>query len=254
MKVTHEPGYVLHSYNYRESSLIIELMTRHHGRVSLVARGARRWNRNGKHTYLRSFQQFSFSWVGKGEMGTLTGAEEMPPMTGLVKEALYCGFYINELVLKLLHRHDPHEQLYDYYRDCLQTLSESAAMEVALRIFEKRLLLETGYGLNLVTDISTGQAIAENTQYHYLPNQGPTSERAGFASHNLLSVSGKSLIAFQEDLIHDPNIQKELKSLMRYLINHQLNYKPLASRNMFSSGTGQHGQLQASTFEHEKYK
>lgn len=252
VKVTHEPGYVLHSYHYRESSLIIELMTRHYGRVSLVAKGARRWKKRGTNTYLRSFQQFSFSWAGKGEMGTLTGAEEIPPMTGLTREALYCGFYINELLMKLLHRHDPHEQLYDYYKECLTALSGPTEMEIALRIFEKRLLLETGYGLNLDTDISTGQAINEDANYQYLPNQGPTSEQVNISYQNQFRISGKSLIAYQQGSIDNPRVLKELKSLMRYLIDHQLNYKPLASRNMFTFSAGPHRRPELTSLKQER--
>jgi len=252
VKANNQSGFVLHSYHYRESSLIIELMTRQHGRVSLVAKGARRWKKRGTNTYLRSFQEFSFSWVGKGEMGTLTGAEEIPPMAGLAREALYCGFYVNELLLKLLHRHDPHEQLYDYYKNCLEQLSVPGEMEIALRLFEKRLLLETGYGLVLDTDISTGKPVSKDSDYHYLPNQGPASDNRGQPERGRCAVSGKSLIAFRDEMIDDRQVLRELKVLMRYLIDHQLNYKPLTSRNMFSGAIKQPGRMEATNLEQDR--
>lgn len=230
-KVLQEPGYILHSYRYRESSLILEVFSRHHGRVSLLAKGARRWKKRSAHTYLRPFQEMIFSWSGRSELMTLTGAEEVAPSSQLQKSGLYCGFYMNELLMRLLHKHDPHEDLYDGYRSSLLELEANRDMEPVLRLFEKNLLVEIGYGLNLDTDVSTGQPVEPSKTYYYLP-QGPSSEVD--TGLHCQQVSGRSLIAFRDGKLDDSAL-REIKRLMRRVIDQQLNYKPLASRSMFVS-------------------
>lgn len=236
MKVLQEPGYVLHTYNYRESSLIVEIFSHHYGRVSLIAKGARKWKKNGVNTYLRPFQKFNFSWIGRGELGTLTGVEETPPPVTLSKDSLYCGFYVNELLIGLLHRFDPHERLFEQYELCLIELASATELESSLRLFEKRMLLELGYGLNLTSEVSSGLPVDETKQYQYTPNEGPSLASGDGPSLHQCSISGKSLIAFDQESINDPDILQELKYLMRSLIDHQLNYKPLVSRKMFNVG------------------
>jgi len=237
MKFTQEPGFVLHSYDYRESSLIVEVFTRNHGRLGLVAKGARRWKKKGTRTYLRPFQEFNFSWSGRGEIATLTSAEEEGPIRSLNKNALYCGFYVNELMMRLLYRHDPHEQLFEHYRNCLTDLVTSSNLESVLRLFEKRMLIEIGYGLNLDTDIDNGASVEAGKQYSYLPNMGPTGNTSHVDGLNQCRVSGKSLLAFKDEVLEDPEVLAELKHLMRKLIDHRLNYKPLISRNIFVPGS-----------------
>jgi DNA repair protein RecO (recombination protein O) len=237
MKYSQESGFILHSYDYRESSLIVEVFTRNHGRLGLVAKGARRWKKRGTRTYLRPFQEFSFNWSGKGEVATLTLAEEEGPIRSLNKDALYCGFYVNELMMRLLYRHDSHEQLYDYYRKCLEDLATNSNLESVLRLFEKRMLLEIGYGLNLDTDIDNGLLVEADKQYSYLPNMGPSGNTNHADGLDQCRVSGKSLLAFKNETIDDPDVLAELKPLMRKLIDHRLNYKPLISRNIFVSGS-----------------
>jgi len=237
MKHSQESGFVLHTYDYRESSLIVEVFTRNHGRLGLVAKGARRWKKKGTRTYLRPFQEFSFSWSGKGEIATLTLAEEEGSIRSLSKDALYCGFYVNELMMRLLYRYDPHEQLYDHYRNCLQDLSAGSNLESVLRLFEKRMLLEIGYGLNLDTDIDNGLSVEAGKQYNYLPNLGPSGNTNHADDPGQCMVSGKSLLAFKNETLDDPDVLAELKHLMRKLIDHRLNYKPLVSRNIFVSGS-----------------
>ena len=237
MKISQEPGFILHTYDYRETSQIIEVFTQDFGRIGLVARGSRRWKKKGTRTYLKPFQEFTLSWSGKGELATLTLAEEEGTIRPLKKDALYCGFYINELMMRLLYRHDPHEQLFEYYRICLEQLSSGEYLEAALRIFEKRLLLEIGYGLNLETDIESGQPIDASTEYSYLPNKGPSQKTNQEDGLGGCAVSGKSLLALKDETLDDPEALAELKNLMRKLIDHRLNYKPLVSRNMFASGS-----------------
>lgn len=237
MKVSQEPGFVLHSYNYRESSQIVEVFTRNHGRLGLIAKGARRWKKKGTRTYLRPFQEFSLSWTGRGDVATLTLAEEDGPIRSYNKDSLYCGFYVNELMMRLLYRHDPHEQLFEYYRGCLADLASGKNLESVLRLFEKRMLLEIGYGLNLETDIDNGASVEPGKQYSYLPNMGPSGNTSQADGLDQCRVSGKSLLAFKNEVLEDPEVLAELKHLMRKLIDHRLNYKPLVSRNIFISGS-----------------
>lgn len=236
-RVSQEPGFVLHSYRYRETSLIVEIFSRHYGRTSLLAKGARRWKKRGTNLYLRPFQQLLFAWSGKGELATLVSAEELPPVLRFGKAETYCGFYLNELMMRLLHKHDPHEALYDYYEAALLSLGGDENAESVLRIFEKHLLNEIGYGMNLEVDAMSGKPIEPGTYYSYLPNQGPTSSTVDSAEELNAKVSGKSLIALRNESL-DRDALREIKGIMRRIIDQRLNYKPLASRGLFSSGPG----------------
>jgi len=234
-RVSQEPGFVLHSYRYRETSLIVEVFSRHHGRASLLAKGARRWKKRGTNLYLRPFQQLLFAWTGRGELATLVSVEESPPVLSLGKSETYCGFYLNELMMRLLHKHDPHEALYDYYEAALLSLGRGEDTESVLRIFEKRLLNEIGYGMNLEVDAVSGKPIEPETYYSYLPNQGPTSSTVDPAEVPNAKISGRSLIALREESLNREAL-RELKGIMRRIIDQRLNFKPLTSRSMFSGG------------------
>lgn len=232
MRMSQQAGFVLHQRQYRESSLIVDILSREQGRLSLVARGARRWQKRRNRPYLRQFQEFLFDWTGRGEMGTLVQAEEHPPIRQLTGQALYCGFYVNELLLRLLHRHDPHEVLYDRYGDCLARLASSDSLERELRLFERDLLLELGYGL-LLDHTASGERIEADRQYRYFPLQGPEACTAESARSGDILVSGKSLLAYAGDRLDEPDVLLELKGLMRRVLDHHLGHKPLTSRHMF---------------------
>ena len=150
-----EPAFVLHAYPFRETSLIVEAFSRNFGRVALVAKGARR-PKSSLRGLLLAFQPLLLSWTGKAELRTLTRAEwqgGQPPLPGL---ALICGFYLNELLLKLLPREDPHERLFDYYQQALLALAREPEPAVVLRRFELLLLTELGYALLLEREADSG--------------------------------------------------------------------------------------------------
>ncbi|HTE14448.1 MAG TPA: DNA repair protein RecO, partial [Burkholderiales bacterium] len=146
-----QPGYVLHSYPYQETSLIVEVFTREFGRVGMVAKGAKR-----PHSPLRSvlmpFHALTLDWSGRSDLKTLRTAEWRGAFRLLSGRALICGFYLNELLLKLLHRDDPHDALFGAYEQTLQALLNGADHALVLRCFEKRLLSELGYALILDCD------------------------------------------------------------------------------------------------------
>src|SRR4051812_22403192 len=143
-----EQAFVLHSYPHRETSLLLETFTRPHGRVTMIARGARR-PRSALRGVLQAFQPVSLAWFGKGEVRTLTRAEWLGGLALLQGEALMCGFYLNELLLRLMPREDPHEALFERYRQALAALARLEPSAAVLRSFEKALLAELGYAMTL---------------------------------------------------------------------------------------------------------
>jgi DNA repair protein RecO (recombination protein O) len=223
-------GFVLHTYPYRETSLIVEAFTRAFGRVSLLARGARR-PRSPMRGVLLSFQPLLVSWFGKGELRTMARAEWVGGQPLLQGEALLCGFYLNELILRLLPREDPHEALFLQYRRALQQLASvstgSADSGPVLRAFEKSLLKELGYAMVLDRDGDGGQIDSSRT-YRYDPERGPVEATTGEPL-----VSGRTLIDMARDDYTDPVTQQQSKALMRALIHHRLEHQPLRSRQVF---------------------
>src|SRR4029078_2170036 len=154
-----EPAFVLHSYPFRETSLIIEAFSRNWGRVALVARGARR-PRSALRGVLLSFEPLLLSWGGKAELRTLHKAEWQGGLPQLKGRGLLCGFYLNELMVKLLAREDPHEQLFETYDGTLRALAAGGDHAAILRRFEKRFLQELGYALTLDRDPEHSEEIA----------------------------------------------------------------------------------------------
>ena len=229
MRYELEPSYILHARPYRESSLILEALTREQGRVGLVARGARgarsRW-RNA----LQPFRPLLLSWSQRGEMGTLTGADQVASPPPLAGEPLFCGIYANELMLRFLQRSDPHPVLFDRYRDLLGFLAAGESPQGPLRLFEKQLLESAGFGLQLAFEHGSERPIEAGGWYQYVPESGPVRREPGKDDDAL--VSGKALLALQSGEI-DAGHQRELKRMMRRLIAHYLGDRPLKSASLY---------------------
>ena len=150
-------GYVLHQRAYRDTSLIVELYTREHGRLSAFARAAR--GPRSRFRGLQPFRPLLLSWVGRGEAPTLTGAEgDGAAPLPLAPDRLLSGFYLNELLLKLTVAHDPQPELYAHYASTLERLRAGEALDALLRRFEKRLLDLLGYGSELSCE-ANGRAV-----------------------------------------------------------------------------------------------
>src|SRR6266853_819744 len=172
-------AFILHGYPYRETSLLLEAFTRPFGRVSMVARGARS-PRSPLRGVLLAFQPLALSWFGKGELRTLARAEWVGGQPLLHGEALLCGFYLNELLLRLVPREDPHDALFSRYWETLQQLASQGGSAAALRSFERALLKELGYAMTLERDSASGGAIDPAKSYTYDPERGPRgAPRAG---------------------------------------------------------------------------
>ena len=225
-----EPGFVLHAYPYKETSLVIEAFSRRCGRVGLLARGARR-PRSALRGVLLAFQPLRLSWSVKAEMGTLVSAEWAGGQPALAGMALMCGFYLNELLLRLLPREDPHEALFDAYGVALARLAAEGAQAPVLRGFERRMLAELGYAPLLDRDAASGAAIEAAKHYAYEAERGPveTSRPNGDSV-----ISGRTLLDMAADNYASSSTREEARRLMRVLIAERLGGQPLHTRAVLS--------------------
>lgn len=233
-RLEDEPAFVLHSYPFRETSLLVEVFSRQHGRVPLVARGARR-PKSAVRGLLMNFQPLSLSWFGKHEVRTLHSAEWQGGQPLLQGTALLCGFYLNELLLNLMVRDDPHEQLFDYYQHTLQRLAHGADMASTLRCFEKHLLQELGYALLLVDEAESSKSIDPTLNYRYVVERGAV--RASTQETEGLLIAGKTLHDMAADDYSDAQSARQGKQLMRMLLNHHLGGKILHTRELIKDLT-----------------
>lgn len=227
VRISLAPAYVLHQYPYRDSSLLLEIFSREHGRVGLVARAARS-AKSAWRGQLQAFELLSLSWVSRGELGTLTGAEPAVAAGRRNTSLPLSAWYLNELLMRLITRNDPHPGLFDAYQLALDSIVGEE--EPALRQFEKQLLDELGYGLLLDRDAETGEPLAMESLYEYQLEKGPVAchvkEDGGLYLH------GASLLALCEGSLTNGREAREVKRLMRTVLSHYLGSKPLRSRNV----------------------
>jgi DNA repair protein RecO (recombination protein O) len=231
-RVDAQPAYVLHTYPFRETSLIVEAFSRDFGRMALLARGARR-PRSALRGLLMAFQPLEVGWAGKGEVLTLMKAEWQGGQPLLVGQALFCGYYLNELLMHLLPREDPHERLFERYAEMLKCLAadpQGRVREADLRRFEKALLQELGYGLTLDVD-SEGRPVEPTASYLYQIEHGAVRQAAG--GQALQAVSGKTLLDLAAEDFSDPRSRLEAKQLMRSLMAYYLSGAELETRKIF---------------------
>jgi DNA repair protein RecO (recombination protein O) len=221
---------VLHQRPYRESSALLEVFSESYGRVGLVARGVRA-PKSRQRGELQPFRPLRLSWSARGDLGTLTGVESGGAAPALQGAALYSGFYLNELLTRLLVRHDPHAELYSLYKISLQCLAESTDVEPVLRLFEKRLLEEIGYGLLLDCEAQHGEALEPQRYYDYHLESGPVAV-AGRDAPGFI-FPGSSLLALAREELIAPEVLHDAKRLMRAALNLYLGGKPLKSRELF---------------------
>ncbi|SAK69436.1 DNA repair protein RecO [Caballeronia temeraria] len=228
-RVAEQPGFVLHSYPYRETSLIIDVFSRDHGRVALVAKGAKRPH-SALRGVLQTFQPLGLSWTGKGEVRTLTTAEWVGGMLPLAGDALLCGFYVNELLVKFCAREDAHPALFNHYVLTLSRLAHDEPAAQVLRSFECVLLRETGYAMNLLRTV-TRQPVVADARYVFDPDRG-VREASDDLPAQWPVISGQTLIDMERDDYTNPQTAAQSKTLMRFLLNHYLGGTPLATRQI----------------------
>ncbi|HEX7029661.1 MAG TPA: DNA repair protein RecO [Gammaproteobacteria bacterium] len=227
LRVELEPAYVLHQFDYRDSSRIVEFLVRDHGRVAAVARGAKRAG-SRQRGLLQPFQPLLLSWSGR-ELATVTGLEPGGMRHSLSGEALLAGFYLNELCLRLIAVHDPHPEIFALYAAALAELTERPVAP-ALRRFELGLLEALGYGLNLAADPRTGEAVEPEARYLFHVDSGPERAAAG-AEHGVL-VAGKSLLAMTRGDFDAPEVARDAQRILRQALDRHLGGKPLKSRDV----------------------
>ncbi len=232
MRITLQPAYILHSRPYRDSSLLLEVFTAEHGRISLVGRGSRRRARGGSTSaLLQPFKPLLISFTGRGELKTLTGVEAVAGIILLRGNSLYSGLYLNELLHRLLHRHDPYPELFARYGQALEDLSANGAPDGTLRQFEFSLLNDLGYGFDLAAEGGEGKPIQADGWYHYDSDYGMVPgtrsadpSRPAFFGADLLQMAAGQ---FEGD------VRLTAKRLMRQALAIHLGVAPLMSRELF---------------------
>jgi DNA repair protein RecO (recombination protein O) len=242
-------AYVLHAYPYRETSLLLQVWSERHGRFAAVARGARRPKSTARGV-LVPFQPLALSWFGRGEVKTLKAAEPAGPALPLAGPSLLSAFYLNELLLKLIHRDDPHEKLWAAYDEAIAQLrdrsrraagvpgllaaepgvGEARAIEPVLRRFELAMLRELGYAVELGRDAQTGAAIDAAREYWYVIERGPVPADGKAERADAVKLSGLTLVHLERGQFDDARTAGEAKNLMRMLIHHCLAGQELATR------------------------
>jgi DNA repair protein RecO (recombination protein O) len=254
-KILLQPAYVLHQRAYRDTSVLLELFSPEYGRVGAIAKGVKsaksRWR-----GVLQPFQPLLVSWNKRGELGTLTGAESQGPALAIAPDLIASGFYLNEILLRLLERDDGQIELFRFYDETLRGLDKigaknytednprSVALEILLRQFEMRLLAALGYGLVLDQEVGSDSPLQVEQEYIYQLEHGPVKADTAFtnvsdASDNTeeeyrygTRISGGTLLALQVGDFSDEQVRLESKRLLRGVLGHYLGSKPLQSRNL----------------------
>ncbi len=230
MRVDLQPAYVLHARPYRDTSLLIDLLTPDYGRVTAVARGVRK-NKTPKRQLLNPFSRLLVSWQGKTDMKLLTSFESDNHFLSLTANHLYSGFYLNELLVRLLPEMDSHNGIYHAYEQSLDSLQACEEIEPLLRIFEFRLLMELGYGLDFTQDVRNHCAIVPEGFYECHIQEGFFSAAPNIPEQFLLK--GESLLAIDNGDYSLPATRLAAKQLARRLLKPLLGSRPLHSRELF---------------------
>lgn len=226
-RVQNQPGWLLHHRPFRDSSRIIDILSRDHGRLSLVARGSRSAKSKLKGV-LRPFLPLQLSWVMRGDLGTLTGAELQGGPIALSGDSLMSGYYLNELMLSLLHRHDPQPEIYAVYGEAIAGLN-GGDVAATLRRFEMETLGLLGYALSLDHEATTGDALDPEQIYEYRVGQGAL---AGGARDGLMTFTGTELRAIARQEFTDPATLGNAGRLLRHVIAWHLDGRELQSRKV----------------------
>jgi len=238
----------LHQRAYRDTSAILELLTPEQGRVGVVAKGVR-GNKPRWRGLLQNFQPLLVSFSQRGELGLLTDAEAQGAALGINPRLIASGFYLNEILLRLLQRNDAQLELFGWYDAALRELAmlgaaldvsgdEQVALEIILRRFEMRLLTALGYGLVLDHDVHSAIPVQADREYIYFLEQGPVllvedmQPTENIEAHAAIKISGHTLLALQANDLSTALVRRQAKQLLRALLGQHLGPKPLQSRQL----------------------
>lgn len=230
MRVDLQPAYVLHARPYRDTSLLLDLLTVDHGRITAIARGVRQ-TKNHKRQQPNPFHRLLINWQGKSELKLLTSFETDHHFIQLQGKHLYSGFYVNELLVRLLPEHDLIPDLFPTYEATLEALHKTQDIEPLLRHFEFLLLRGLGYGLDFRHDCRTTDPVAKDAFYGCDIQEGFSrlSSEVDYRS----SIQGTHLLAIAAGDYTAPETRRVAKHLARILLKPLLGNKPLKSRDLF---------------------
>lgn len=245
MREVGQQAYILINRPYSETSWVVEAFTREFGRIGLMAKGARQQKSKLKGA-LMPFQPVILSWTGKGEVPTLTAAEvdlsEYNIMEHeLTGDALVCGFYCNELVVNMLHRHDPHAKLFDVYHATLIALAQAEKphyLPSILRGFEISVMRETGYAVDFEYEVGGKNKIEDSGFYRFQQTQGfvrvATQMKGCFSGRVIQSLAVKTSEAIvNNEIALSQQELSQAKQLMRDILSSSLGQRPIVSRRLF---------------------
>lgn len=233
MRIDKEPAYLLHTRAYQESSTLVEFLTLNHGRVGLVHKGGKRMSKRGN--LMQPFSELILSWSGRGDLYTLTKSDVLKIISFKDSKRILCGLYLNELIMALTPRLSPNPELYHSYRSAITQINDGGHIELSLRRFEIQLLKAIGYGLQLEYEADSHRVIEPTMHYYYDSEQGPIARSTLLGSEQL--IRGQTLVSLRllertDQLVFDKQTLREAKYLLRGVIDHHLQHKPVITRKI----------------------
>ncbi|GAB5414561.1 MAG: DNA repair protein RecO [Congregibacter sp.] len=235
MRVQLQAAYVLHRRPFRDTSMLLDVFTAEYGLLSLVARGLNRRRHGGSlNSLLQPFKPLLLSFSGRGELLSLGSAESAGELSPLLGDAMLSGFYLNELLLRLLHRFVAQPQVFRAYATVLAELASKAHIEPALRRFEFTLLEELGYAVELESDALTGEPIVSQAMYTLVPELGLRRSKVSSDGSRGVDFSGEALLRIARG-DYGGSAASAAKRLVRTLLQPHLGSEPLRTRSMFAS-------------------
>lgn len=227
-RVQQQPAFILHRRPFRDSSQLLDIVTRDFGKIALVARGSRS-SKSRLAGILRPFLPLNVSWVARGDLGTMTGAEAAGAPKGIHGDAMLSAFYVNELLINFLHRHDPQPEIYALYADVISALASTADIAACLRSFEIELLGLLGYAVSFRDHSAPENQLDPEQHYSYRHDQGPV---AVARSDGPMVFSGAMLRSIEAQEFDRVDVLRAANRLLREIINHHLGGKVLNSRKV----------------------
>lgn len=229
-RILLQPAFVLHLRHFRDTSLLVDFLTKDYGRVGAVARGARS-QKSRYRGYLRPFVPLLATWSGRSELMSLNDLEAGGSPMLLEGRALLAGMYLNELLVRLLHQHDPHPEIYQVYQEALHALDKGQMIEPLLRRFEKKLLVALGFGFSWTQTMDTNKPIESTQWYAFQPDLGFCEHLQQFNNHPIFK--GAHLLAIAEEAFEDPEVLRSAKQIMRMTMQVRLGNRMIRSRELF---------------------
>lgn len=222
------PAYVLHARKYGEHHLLVDMLTLAAGRIPLMVRGAGS-AKSTRRGLLQPFNPLLINWSGPGTIPNLKQVEQRFTYAMPSGKALFSGFYLNELLIRLIEQNEPVPELFQVYEATLENLAGGKNLELSLRGFELELLQTLGYGVDLLYEGQSTIPVTAEARYFYEPQMGL---KKVFSEEQSL-VRGDTLMALAQGHVLDVRQAREARGLMRHILNYYLGDKPLKSREFF---------------------